>query len=71
MTIIVALSLIAWAVTFTALMIGINQRSEDLIMFGIIILVGLGICCISFEMGALWQRLDTVEKYQLVKKITQ
>jgi hypothetical protein len=69
MTIIVALSLISWAIVITVLTIGISQKNEDCTVAGAVLFIGLMVVHFSFQVGAFWQLCDTVEKYELVKKI--
>lgn len=69
MTFIVALSLILWAVVITVIVIGARQDNEDCTMSGLALLAALILCSFSFQAGAFWQHVDTLEKYQLIKKV--
>ena len=69
MTIIVALSLISWAVVITLIAVGISQKNEDVGMTGAVLFIGLLVVHFSFSVGAFWQHQDTLEKYNLIEKI--
>jgi len=71
MTIIVTLSLISWAITFTVVFIGLSQKNEDCAMTGVIMILALMLAHAFFQIGAHWQVEDIMEKYQIIKKATQ
>jgi hypothetical protein len=68
MTIIVALSLISWAVVLTIIAVGVSQNNENVGMTGAVFFIGLLTVHFSFSVGAFWQRQDTLEKYNLIEK---
>lgn len=70
MTIIVALSLISWAIVITVIAAGVIIENQECIMSGVLLLLVVMLAHAFFQVGAAWQCDDVIAQYQLAKKIT-
>ena len=69
MSIIVFLSLSSLFISLTIVLSGRTAGDEDLFNTGMMFLCVLFIFHVAFQIGADWQRQDTLERYTIVKKL--
>lgn len=67
MTIIVAISIIAFVIAWTVIITGTLTLNEDAVCCGWFLFVALVLIHLGFQTGSWWQRMDTLEKYNVIK----
>jgi predicted Na+-dependent transporter len=68
MYIVTVISLV-WVIAAIVLMIaGTIDYSENIFVAGLVLFCAWALALISFQLGAKWQRFDTLENYELLEK---
>lgn len=68
MYLITALALITFAICVTILLTGYFSDSGNTVATGAVLLLFWLFACLFFNIGAEWQRSDTLDRYELIPK---
>lgn len=59
------IAIIMFVASLAVVITGASTREDDAIGTGMMMLVFTIVCCSAFQVGAIWQRADWVERFEM------